>query len=335
MVGLNGGANHATFDGCRFERVNGSGISAVGLLTVTNSVFEGVVPEAEEADPEAAVEALFDAILAERGASPGMDFHAGIRRAYAYGPTVVEGSVFTGFVQGVLASADGYAVNIADSSFTSIYDHAVYVLGDANGSRIAGNVFERVGNGAVKFAGHTEELDPAASLAGLHDGEVEDNRFLQMRNGSMQLSGVRNVVARNEVVAYDASADPTGWYDPYYRPGHHYPDAFLITEGGQSGWANHVAANVFEDNVGTEDVFDIFVQQRTTVPDRSISDNTGTGAGQTAYFHLLVPFGANPAPCSDFTPTIAVEGGATLVVGAPEDCADCYPDDPRYLTELP
>jgi hypothetical protein len=143
------------------------------------------------------------------------------------------------------------------------------------------------------------------------------------------------VVARNEVVAYDASADPTGWYDPYYRPGHHYPDAFLITEGGQSGWANHVAANVFEDNVGTEEAFDIFVQQRTTVPDRSISDNTVTGAGQTVYFHHLVPCASNPAPCSDFTPSIAVESGAALVVGAPEDCADCYPDDPRYLTELP
>jgi hypothetical protein len=335
MVGLNGGANHATFDECRFEQVNGNGISAVGLLTVMRSVFEGAVPDAEVADPEDATEALFDAILAERGTSPGMDFHAGIRRAYAYGPTVVEESSFSGFVQGVLTAADGFSVRVADSTFTSIYDHAVYVLGDADSSVIERNTFERVGNGAVKFAGHTDEPDPSLSTAGLHDGAIRDNRFLQMRNGAMQLSGVRNEIARNEVVAYDPAADPTGWYDPDYRPGHHYPDAFLITEGGQSGWANHIANNRFEENVATGGSFDIFVQQRTTVPDRSIEGNEATGSGQTLYFHHLRPCDTNPAPCSDYPPEVTVGGGTTLVVGAPEDCADCYPEDERYLTTLP
>jgi len=72
---------------------------------------------------------------------------------------------------------------------------------------------------------------------------------------------------------------------------------------------------------GEVDAFSILLQQRTTVPDRSISGN-------------LVPCASNPVPCSGYAPTIEVEDGATLVVGAPEDCADCYPDDPAYLTEL-
>lgn len=335
MVGLNGGANHARFDACRFERVNGNAISAVGLLTVTDSVFEGALPDPEEADPQAATEALYDAITAERGVSPGMDFHAGVRRAYAYGPTVVERSSFTGFVEGVVMSADAYSVRVADSTFTAIYDHGVYVLGDAAGSEIEGNEFERIGNGAVKFAGHTEEADPALSLAGLHDGAVRDNRFLQMRNGAMQVSGVRNEIARNEVVAYDASADPTGWYDPFQRPGYHYPDAFLITEAGQAGWANHIWGNTFEDNTTTDGDFELFLQQRPNVADRSISENVVSGAGQTVYLRHLVPCGENPAPCSSYSPTITVDSGATLVFGAPADCADCYPSDTGYITELP
>lgn len=335
MVGLNGGANHATFDRCRFEQVNGSAISAVGLLTVTGSVFEGAVPEAEVADPEDAVEALFDAILAERGVSPGMDFHSGIRRAYAYGPTVVEDSTFTGFVQGLLAAPDGFPITVSGSTFTSIYDHAIYVLGAADGAVVEGNAFERVANGAVKFGGHTDELDPAASTAGLHDGAIRDNTFRQMRNGAMQVSGVGNAIARNELVAYDAASDPTGWYDPDYNPGYRYPAAFLITEGGQYGWANHVADTTFEDNVATEGTFDILVQQRTTVPDRSISGNLASGSDQVLYFHHLRPCATNPTPCSDYEPEVSVSGGTTLVVGAPDYCATCYPDDTRYLTELP
>lgn len=335
MVGLNGGANHATFDRCRFERVNGSAISAVGLLTVTDSVFEGALPDPEDADPEDATEALYAAITEVRGVSPGMDFHGGIRRGYAYGPTVVEGSSFTGFVQGVVMAADGYALRVSDSTFTSIYDHAVYVLGDAGGSEIEGNVFDRVGNGAVKFAGHTEEPDPALGVAGLHDGAVRDNRFLQMRNGALMVSGARNEIARNEVVAYDASADPTGWYDPFQRPGYHYPDAFLITEAGQAGWANHIWGNAFRDNSTTDGDFELFLQQRPNVADRSISENVVTGAGQTVYFRHLVPCDENPAPCSDYTPTITAEDGATLVFGAPPDCADCYPSDSGYIEGLP
>jgi hypothetical protein len=151
----------------------------------------------------------------------------------------------------------------------------------------------------------------------------------------MMVSGVRNEIARNTVAAYDAGSDPTGWYDPYYRPGHHYPDAFLITEAGQAGWANHIAANVFEDNAADDGRFDIFLQQRPNVADRSISDNRVSGADQTVYFRHLVPCASNPAPCSDYTPSIEVDGGATLVLGAPEECADCYPDDEGYVTELP
>ncbi len=335
MVGLNGGANHATFDGCRFEQVNGNAISAVGLLTVTGSTFEGALPDPEEADPEDATEALYDAITAERGAAPGMDFHGAIRRAYAYGPTVVEDSTFTGFVEGIVMSADAFPVRVAGNTFTSIYDHGVYVLGDAGGSTIEGNVFDRIGNGAVKFAGHTEEPDPELSLAGLHDGAIRDNRFLQMRNGAMQVSGVRNTILGNEVVAYDASADPTGWYDPFQRPGYHYPDAFLITEAGQAGWANHIWGNTFEDNTTTDGAFELFLQQRPNVADRSISANLVTGAGQTVYFRHLVPCAESAAPCSDYTPSIRVDAGATLVFGAPADCADCYPSDTGYITELP
>jgi hypothetical protein len=273
MVGLTGGANHATFDACRFERVNGHAISAVGLLTVTNSVFEGALPDPEDADPTAATQALYEAIGAERGVSPGMDIHGAIRRAYAYGPTVVENSSFTGFVEGIVMSADAHPVRVADNTFTDIYDHAVYVLGDAGGSEITGNVFERIGSWGVKFGGNTNELDPEASAAGLHDGAIRDNRFLQMRDGSILVSGVRNETARNEVVAYDASSDPTGWYDPFQRPGNHYPDAFLLTEAGQSGWANHIWGNTFEDNTTTDGDFELFLQQRPNVADRSISEN--------------------------------------------------------------
>ena len=60
-----------------------------------------------------------------------------------------------------------------------------------------------------------------------------------------------------------------------------------------------------------------------------------SGGGQTAYFHHLVPCSANPMPCSEFEPSIQIEGGANLVIGAPKDCADCYPNDPFYLSELP
>jgi len=335
MVGLTGGANHATFRGCRFEQINGSGISAVGLLTVADSVFEGALPHPAEADPEDATEALFDAVLAERGASPGMDLHAGVRRSYAYGPTVIEDSVFAGLVQGVLASADGFAVHIAGSTFTDIYDHGIYVLGDAPGSRIEGNLFDGVGNGAIKFASHSAAPDPRLSTAGLRESSVRDNRFRRMRNGAMTFAGVQNEIARNEVVAYDPADDPTGWYDPFQVPGSHYPDAFLITEAGQAGWANHISRNTFDDNRTTDGPFEIFLQQRTTVEDRSISGNLVTGAGQTVYFRHLLPCASHPAPCSDHRPTIAVEDGAALVVGAPADCASCYPDDPGYLTELP
>ena len=335
MVGLNGGANHATFDDCNFERVNGSAISAVGLLTVANSSFEGALPAPEVADPEAATVALYDAISAERGASPGMDFHSGIRRAYAYGPTVVENSTFTGFVQGIVMSADGFSLSVSGSTFTTIYDHAVYVLGDASGTAIVDNTFDRVGNGAVKFAGFSYEPDPQLSLAGLSDGSVSDNRFLQMRNGSMMVSGVRNDIARNEVVAYDAAADPTGWYDPFQRPGYHYPDAFLITEAGQAGWANHIWGNRFTDNTTTSGDFELFVQQRPNVEDRSISENVVSGAEQTVYFRHLNACSDSPPPCSNYTPSITVEAGATLIFGAPADCADCYPDDSGYISALP
>jgi hypothetical protein len=335
MVGLNGGANEATFQDCRFERVNGSAISAVGLLTVTGSSFEGALPDPEESDPEDATERLYDAITVARGASPGMDFHAGVRRSYAYGPTVIEDSTFSGFVQGVVMAADGFPVRISRSGFTALYDHAVYILGDADGTVLEDNDFERVGNGAVKFAGHTEETDPDLSSAGLHDGLLVDNRFRQMRNGAMMVSGVHNEIARNHVSAYDASADPTGWYDPFYRPGHHYPDAFLITEAGQAGWANHIHGNVFEDNTADGGDFTVFLQQRPNVADRSISGNRVSGAGQTVYFRHLVACAANPAPCSGYAPSVDVNSGATLVLGAPADCADCYPSDAGYLTELP
>ncbi|MSQ03033.1 MAG: hypothetical protein EXR71_14285 [Myxococcales bacterium] len=335
MVGLNGGANQATFEDCRFEKVNGSAISAVGLLTVTRTAFEGAVPEPSEIDPEDVIEALQAAITAGRGASPGMDFHSGIRRSYAYGPTVVEDSTFTGFVQGVVGSADGFPIELRGNTFTSIYDHAVYVLGDAGGSVVEDNLFEKVGNGAVKFAGHTEELDPDLGVAGLHDGAVRDNQFVQMRNGAMAIGGVRNDISGNQVAAYDASADPTGWYDPDYNPGHHYPEAFLITEAGQAGWADHIYRNRFEDNTAGDGEFSIFIQQRPNVGDRSISENTVSGAGQTVYFRHLKRCGSNPAPCSTYEPTITAEGGANLVFGAPADCADCYPSDPDYISELP
>ena len=335
MVGLNGGANLATFDDCRFEQVNGSAISAVGLLTVTNSSFEGALPSPEDSDPEAATVALYEAITAERGASPGMDIHSGVRRAYAYGPTVVENSSFTGFVQGIVMSADGFPLRVASSRFTTIYDHAVYVLGDASGSEIEGNIFERVGNGAVKFAGHSVQPDPELSLAGLSDGSVSDNRFLQMRNGSMMVSGVRNDVAGNQVEDYDPAADPTGWYDPFQRPGYHYPDAFLITEGGQAGWANHIWSNRFTDNTTTSGDFELFIQQRPNVEDRSISGNVVSGAGQTVYFRHLLSCADSPPPCSSYAPSISVEAGATLIFGAPPDCADCYPGDTGYISGLP
>lgn len=335
MVGLNGGGNELTVEDCRFERVNGNAISAVGALTVTDSVFEGAVPDPEEADPDVVVEALVAAIIADLGTSPGMDFHAGIRRAYAYGPTVIENSSFSGFVQGVLLAADGYPLEITNNTFTSIYDHALYIFGEVDGGLVAENTFERNGNGAVKFAANTTEAEPELSLAGLHDGAIRDNQFAQVRNSSIFFSGVRNEISGNTVAAYDSTSDPTGWYDPYYRPGHHYPDAFLQTESGQAGWSNHIADNVFEDNTADGADFTVFLHQRTAIPDRSISGNTVSGAGQTVYFHHLVPCDSNPDPCSDYAPEITVDGGATLVVGAPEDCADCYPDLSYYLTELP
>ena len=335
MVGLNGGGNQMTVEDCRFERVNGSAISAVGALTVTGSTFEGALPDPEEADPDEATEALVAAIIAELGTSPGMDIHAGVRRAYAYGPTVVQDSSFTGFVQGVLMATDGYPLEISGNTFTSIYDHALYIFGDAGGGIVEGNRFEGSGNGAVKFAANTTEADPDASLAGLHDGFIQDNQFAQSRNGSLFFSGVRNTISGNTVAAYDPSDDPTGWFDPYYHEGHHYPDAFLITESGQAGWSNHIAENLFQDNTAEEGQFTLLLHQRTTVSDRSISGNTVSGDGQTVYFHHLAPCDTNPAPCSNYEPTIEVEDGATLIVGAPEDCADCYPSDTSYITELP
>lgn len=335
MVGLNGGGNEMTVEDCRFEAVNGNAISAVGALTVRRSVFEGAVPDPEEADPDVVVEELLAAIIADLGVSPGMDMHSGIRRAYAYGPTVIEDSAFSGFVQGVLLAADGYPLEISGNGFTAIYDHALYIFGEVDGGVVEGNLFERTGNGAVKFAANTTESDPERSLAGLHDGEIRDNRFVLARNSSIFFSGVRNEISGNEVAAYDPSSDPTGWYDPDYRPGHRYPDAFLITESGQAGWSNHIANNTFEANTRDDEDFTIFLQQRPAIADRSISGNTVTGAGQTVYFHHLVPCDTNPAPCSDYTPEIAVEDGATLVVGAPEDCADCYPEASYYLSELP
>ena len=335
MVGFNGGANQATFEECRFERVNGSAISAVGILEVTGCVFEGALPDPEEADPEVAAGDLLAAITAELGTSWGMDFHSGIRRSYAYGPTTVDGCAFTNLVQGVVGAADGFPIQVSDSAFTSIYDHGIYVLGDAGGSVLEGNLFERIGNGAVKFAGHTEETDPELCVAGLHDGAIRDNQFAQMRNTSVQFAGVRNEISGNEVAAYDPVSDPTGWYDPYSNPDYHYPDVWCSTEAGQAGWADHIVDNLFLDNVSGEGTFTLLLHQDSGVADRSISGNTVSGAGQTAYFHHLVPCDANPAPCSDFEPTIQVENGAELIVGAPEDCADCYPDEPWYITELP
>lgn len=334
MVGLNGGANLATFEDCRFEKVNGSAISAVGVLEVTACVFEGALPDPEDTDPEDAVEELLAAISAEVGSS-GMDFHSGIRRSYAYGSTTVEESSFTNLVQGVVASADGFPVLVSDSVFSSVYDHGIYVLGSASGSVVQDNLFERIGNGAVKFAGHTNQTDPGLAEAGLHDGSIRDNRFAQMRNGSLSFAGVGNEISGNEVAAYDPDADPTGWFDPFYRPSHHYPDSWSSTEAGQAGWADHIAENQFRDNTAGDGAFTVFLHQDVDVADRSISGNTVSGAGQTVYFHHLVPCGANPAPCSGYGPTIEVELGATLVIGAPEDCADCYPNDPWYLTEFP
>ena len=338
MVGLNGGGNEATFENCKFEKVNGSAISAVGAVgavgavSVTGSVFEGALPDPEETDPELAVEALFDAIMTEWGTSPGTDFHSGVRRAYAYGPTSVQDSSFTGFVEGVLASADGYPIQVSGNSFTSIYDHGVYVLGDAGGSFVDDNLFERIGNGAVKFAGRTEE---ELCVAGLHDGAIRDNQFVQMRNGSLNFAGVRNQISGNEVAAYDPESDPTGFYDPYARPDYHSPDSWSSTKAGQAGWADHIVGNEFWDNASADGDFAIFFHQDTDVADRSISGNTVSGAGQTVYFHHLEPCDSNPSPCSDYEPSIEVADDATLIIGAPEDCADCYPDDPSYLTELP
>jgi len=335
MVGYNGGANQATFEECRFERVNGSAISAVGILEVRDCVFEGALPDPEETDPEVAAADLLAGITAELGTSWGMDYHSGIRRSYAYGPTTVEGCSFSNFVQGLVASAGGFPIQVSDSSFTSIYDHGVYVLGDAGGSVLEGNVFERIGNSAVKFAGHTEETDPDLCVAGLHDGLIRDNQFAQMRNVSIQFAGVRNEISGNEVAAYDSGSDPTGWYDPYQNPGYHYPDVWCSTEAGQAGWADHIVGNEFLDNVSGGGNLDLLLNQDSGVADRSISGNTVSGPGQTVYFHHLVPCDANPVPCSDYEPTIQVENGALLVVGAPEDCADCYPDEPWYITELP
>ena len=335
MVGLNGGGNALTVEDCRFERVNGNAISAVGGLTVRRSTFEGAVPDPDEADPDVVVEALLAAIIADTGVSPGMDMHAGIRRAYAYGPTIIEDSVFSGFVQGALVSADGYPLQITGSTFDATYDHALYIFGEVDGGLVEGNRFVRNGNGAVKFAASATEADPELSRAGLHDSTIRNNTFALVRNSSLFFSGVRNTISDNVVEAYDPSDDPTGWYDPDYRPGHRYPDAFLITESGQAGWSNHIATNRFEGNTRTNGDFTLFLQQRPAVADRSISGNTISGDGQTVYFHHLVPCDTNPPPCSSYEPTIDAVGGATLVVGAPEDCADCYPDASSYLTELP
>ncbi len=335
MVGLNGGGNEMTVEDCRFEQVNGNGISAVGALTVRRSVFEGAVPDPDEADPDVVVEGLLASMIADLGYSTGMDFHSGVRRAYAYGPTVIEDSTFSGFVQGVLLAADGYPLEISNNSFYAIYDHALYIFGEVDAGAVAGNLFERTGNGAVKFAANTTESDPDRSVAGLHDGFIRDNQFVLSRNSSLFFSGVRNEITDNEVVAYDGASDPTGWYDPDYRPGYRYPDFFLLTESGQAGWSNHIANNVFEGNSRTDGDLTVFIQQRTAISDRSISGNTVSGSSQTVYFHHLVPCATNPAPCSSYTPSITVDDGATLIVGAPEDCADCAPDATYYLTELP
>jgi hypothetical protein len=109
----------------------------------------------------------------------------------------------------------------------------------------------------------------------------------------------------------------------------------LITEAGQAGWANHIWGNTFEDNTTTDGDFELFLQQRPNVADRSISENVVSGAGQTVYFRHLVPCDENPASCSSYSPSITVDSGATLVFGAPADCADCYPSDTGYIAELP
>ncbi len=66
---------------------------------------------------------------------------------------------------------------------------------------------------------------------------------------------------------------------------------------------------------------------------------TDIGPGADGVHHgrvslLLVSCAENPPPCSSYAPTITVDGGAPLGIGAPVDCADCSPSDAGYIPEL-
>lgn len=297
-------------------------------------MFTGAVPLAEEADPDQTVMGLYEAITAELGASPGMDFHGGVRRVYDYGPTTVTGSTFSALAEGVVAIVWTSAFSVTGNTFTDVYDHGVYVLGTVEGGVVDDNAFVRLGSFGVKVGGHTEAAVPESSTAGFIGGSVSGNTFAFLRTGAVVFAGVGATLADNVISAYAPADDPSGWYDPEHLPDNVYPDFWMTTESGQGGWAGHVADNTFLGNRMTEGELALFFEQRPGVADRSISGNRVSGASQHVWFHHLVPCATHPTPCSSFTPSVTVEDDATLTVGAPDECGDCYPDAAYYIDAL-
>ena len=335
MVGFNGGDNDAVIADCRIDGINWIGLHLIGDATVTGTTIEGVIPGPDAGDLDLILADAYAALTQALGYAPGYVFQNGIKRSFDYGPAIVTGCTFAHLAEGVAVSGGASGFEITGNRFEAIYDHGIYTLGRFQQSTVSENTFDGAGCFAIKMGGHTNETDPSASTAGANASTITDNHFRLVRKGALFLTGVDNVIEGNTVDAYLTADDPSGWYDPEANADNVYPDFWMSTRGGQAGWANHTAFNRFTGNTKTDASLSLLFDQRPDVEDRSISDNTVDGQGQEAWFHHLVPCDENPAPCSDFTPSITVEGGAALHVGSPPNCADCYPNAEYYITELP
>ncbi len=357
MIGLAGGANDALVDGVSISGINRAGIGLVGGAEIKNSSFVGFLPAVTPGTIDADLLNV-EVILGNTFPGIGYGFNSAISQQGQYNAVSVHGNVFTRVLEGVNGGGLGAAHwwSVHNNTFDLIGDHGVYILGDVWTSEFLSNSFNRMRGVAIKLGANCERLMPTGTSRTIEPWEVvaepvvgtfpaegpcgarhvtvASNTFRQLRRGAVMISGTLNTIRNNAITAYSAASD-----DPLYDPAtplswpvvaaEVIPDLWLGTDGGQGGYANHVAFNDVIANTKTAGSVEVFITQHPGVADRSIGFNRVIGAGQTVYFNSRLD--------SRYAPVVGVFGGATLLAGAPTDCFSCTPavvGDYRQLTDL-
>jgi hypothetical protein len=276
---------------------------------------------------------MSDSLKAAVGGAIGLNWQAGISQSYNYGPVRVYRNGLANLVEGITGET-APSWYVVSNSFSTIADHAVYLLGEIEDATIESNRFTRIFDESIKLGGNTAEPDPLVSKEGATRTTIAKNTFRVIHRAAILMSGTRNHVHDNSVAAYRRGEDPTaaGVYNPEFcdELGRltRFPHFWLTTSGGQAGYWNHAAFNRFERNRYQSGNLTIFFEQPpdAVLPanDRGIASNCVMGGRQTSYVRVRLG--------SVYLPLVYSDDRAKVLFAGPPECPDCYSTEPGYFT---